>query len=138
MSTGLNIVLANIDYDKNVFETVKEEDIKALSDWSGMMYNEDNGKVIIENYNFNEGQKAMLEITLKAKTELSQKETSVSIKGVESSMGLDSMSADDTSLTLKIQQDNIMIIIIIASILILALVIGIVIYFILNKKKGEQ
>ena len=138
MSTGVNVFLATIDYDKNVFEQLKEDDIKTLNNWSGMMYNEDNGKIIVENYNFDEEEKAMFEVVLKAKTETKEKQGSISIKGAESSMGITAMKADEASLVVKVQNNNTMLIIIISSILILAIVVGIVIYFILKKKKGEN
>ncbi len=137
MSTGVNVFLATIDYDKNVFEQLKEDDIKTLNNWSGMMYNEDNGKIIVENYNFDEEEKAMFEVLLKAKTETKEKQGSISIKGAESSMGITAMKADEASLVVKVQ-NNTMLIIIIGSILILAIVVGMVIYFILKKKKGEN
>ena len=138
MSTGVNVFLATIDYDKNVFEQLKEDDIKTLNNWSGMMYNEDNGKIIVENYNFDEEEKAMFEVLLKAKTETKEKQGSISIKGAESSMGITAMKADESSLVVKVQNNNTMLIIIIGSILILAIVVGMVIYFILKKKKGEN
>lgn len=138
MSTGVNVFLATIDYDKNVFEQVKEDDIKTLNKWSGMMYNEDNGKIIVENYNFDEEEKAIFEVLLKAKTETKEKQGSISIKGAESSMGITAMKADEASIVVKVQNNNTMLIIIISSILILAIVVGIVIYFILKKKKGEN
>lgn len=138
MSTGVNVFLATIDYDKNVFEQLKEDDIKTLNNWSGMMYNEDNGKIIVENYNFDEEEKAMFEVLLKAKTETKEKQGSISIKGAESSMGITAMKADEASLVVKVQNNNTMLIIIIGSILILAIVEGMVIYFILKKKKGEN
>lgn len=138
MSTGVNVFLATIDYDKNVFEQLKEDDIKTLNNWSGMMYNEDNGKIIVENYNFDEEEKAMFEVLLKAKTETKEKQGSISIKGAESSMGITAMKADEASLVVKVQNNNTMLIIIIGSILILAIVVGMVIYFILKKKKGEN
>ena len=138
MSTGVNVFLATIDYDKNVFEQLKEDDIKTLNNWSGMMYNKDNGKIIVENYNFDEEEKAMFEVLLKAKTETKEKQGSISIKGAESSMGITAMKADEASLVVKVQNNNTMLIIIIGSILILAIVVGMVIYFILKKKKGEN
>ena len=138
MSTGVNVFLATIDYDKNVFEQLKEDDIKTLNNWSGMMYNEDNGKIIVENYNFDEEEKAMFEVLLKAKTETKEKQGSISIKGAESSMGITAMKADEASLVVKVQNNNTMLIIIIGSILILAIGVGMVIYFILKKKKGEN
>lgn len=138
MSTGVNVFLATIDYDKNVFEQLKEDDIKTLNNWSGMMYNEDNGKIIVENYNFDEEEKAMFEVLLKAKTETKEKQGSISIKGAESSMGITAMKADEASLVVKVQNNNTILIIIISSILVLAIVVGMVIYFILKKKKGEN
>ena len=100
--------------------------------------NEDNGKIIVENYNFDEEEKAMFEVLLKAKTETKEKQGSISIKGAESSMGITAMKADEASLVVKVQNNNTMLIIIIGSILILAIVVGMVIYFILKKKKGEN
>lgn len=138
MSTGVSVFLATIDYDKNVFEQLKEDDIKTLNNWSGMMYNEENGKIIVENHNFNEEEKAMFEVVLKAKTEIKEDKGSFSIKEAESSMGITAMKADEASLVLKVQKDNTMLVIIISSILILAILAGIIIYFILKKKKGEN
>ena len=135
ITNGINVFLATIDYDKNVFEPLKEEDITTLNSWSGMMYNEDNGKIIVENHSFTEEEKDIIELKLTAKTEISEKEANISIKGAESSMGVTAMKADDASLTIKIQKDNIMIIVIV--VVAVAIVAGIIIYFI-KKKKGAK
>lgn len=101
---GINVLRAILEYDENVFEPIEiektsdgnyngiktttskgKEAIQAKGNWSGLTYNPENKKIIIESNEFINYEDEVLEITLKVKPTATLGNTKVTLKAIEGS-----------------------------------------------------
>lgn len=45
---NISIIYGQLDYDKNIFKVISEDDIQTLNDWDGLVFNTQNGMFIID------------------------------------------------------------------------------------------
>ena len=65
---GVFFLQGTLDYDSNIFEKVKEEDITLLNSWHDLVFNSDNGSFIVESDgNYREQAEEIMDIKLKIK-----------------------------------------------------------------------
>lgn len=135
---GIDLLLTNISYDNNVFENIDENDIKALGQWGGLLFNSNNNKLIIERNIQTKSDEEVFQISLKAKDNIEVESTKISIKQSQSTDGNKDIDGIDANLELKTKKyyDKFYIIGAIAIIVVIILaIIGIIIY---KKKKGGK
>lgn len=101
---GINVIRATLEYDENIFEPIeinKTADgqyngiktttsdggkaIEAIGNWSGLTYNPEEKKVVIEAGKFVNTEEEVLEITLKVKATAALGNTTVTLKNIEGS-----------------------------------------------------
>ena len=101
---GINVLRAVLEYDKDVFEPIEiektsagnyngiktttskgEKAIQAKGNWSGLTYNPETGKIVIESSKFINYEDEVLQITLKVKPTAKLGNTTVTLKDVEGS-----------------------------------------------------
>lgn len=80
--TGINSFIATLDYDKTVFETVKQADFAAQNGWSAIVYNENEGKLTTENSSFMTENHEAFKVTLKVKANATIGNTTVTLKEI--------------------------------------------------------
>ena len=135
---GIDLLLASISYDNNVFENVEENDIKALGQWGGLLFNPNNNKLIIERNSQTKENESMFQITLKAKDNIDVESTKISINQAQSTDGNQDIEGLDGNIELKTQKyyNKLNIIVTIIVVIIMVLVItGVIIY---KKRKGGR
>lgn len=135
---GIDLLLASISYDNNVFENVEENDIKALGQWGGLLFNPNNNKLIIERNSQTKSNEEVFQISLKAKDNIDVESTKISINQAQSTDGNQDIDGVDGNIELKTQKyynklNNIVTIIVVV-IMVLAIT-GVIIY---KKKKGGR
>lgn len=104
---GINVFLGTLDYDKNLFETVEEDDITVLRYWNSPMFNSQNGKVIVEANEFIDVPHNVLKIKLKAKENIEKNTTTeIKIKEISTSDGQTDIYVDDAVAVLQVEKVN--------------------------------
>lgn len=135
---GIDLLLASISYDNNVFENVGENDIKTLGQWGGLLFNPNNNKLIIERNSQTKSNEEVFQISLKAKDNIGVESSTISINQAQSTDGNQDIDGVDGNIELKTQKyynklNNIVTIIVVV-IMVLAIT-GVIIY---KKKKGGR
>lgn len=104
---GINILLANINYDKSIFEKVEQKDISTIQYWEAPTFNPDKGKLILETYTFVNETHNVLKIKLKVKESISEtKMTEVKLSGIVASDGESDIKVDDAIVSLEVEKSN--------------------------------
>ena len=101
---GIDLLLASISYDNNVFENVEENDIKALGQWGGLLFNPNNNKLIIERNSQTKSNEEVFQISLKAKDNIDVESTKISINQAQSTDGNQDIEGLDGNIELKTQK----------------------------------
>lgn len=84
---GINGLIASLNYDKNVFETVKSSDITSSTQWS-TTYADSTNKIISDNENKINKASTMYTIALKTKATINTNSTTISLKDGVASGGI--------------------------------------------------
>ena len=83
---GIDTITAELNYDKNVFETVETSNLIASNSWTPTYASSTNMLTAVKNSKVTKGEK-VLTITLKVKSTLSVKSTTVTLKDIVVSGG---------------------------------------------------
>ena len=134
---GIDLLLASISYDNNVFENIETNDVKAVGQWGGLLFNPDNNKLILERNSQTKENESVFQITLKAKDNIEVESTNISINQAQSTDGNQDINGIDGNIELKTQKyyNKFYIIGAVAIVIIVLAIIGVVIYK--NKKGGN-
>lgn len=133
---GIDLLLTNISYDNNVFENITQENIKAVGEWGGLLFNSSNNKLIIERNSQTKSNEEVFQISLKAKDNIEVESSTISIEQSQSTDGNQDINGIDGKIELKTQKyynKFYIIAVIVVLVIIILTIIGIVIY----KKKRE-
>lgn len=101
--TGINSLIAKLDYDRTVFETVKQADFAAQNGWSAITYNENEGGLATENASFMTENHEAFKITLKVKANATIGNTTVTLKEINGSDSETDVYPADQKITLTIK-----------------------------------
>lgn len=100
---GITGFICDLEYDKEVFETVKLEDITAKNGWEDLTYNPDNGAILVLRINStNQIGEDILEIKLHEKENAKSGNTEIKITDIQATNSENDLEADDTVVNLKI------------------------------------
>lgn len=104
---GINVLMATLHYDKDIFEEVKSEDITANQYWGNLLYNEAEGIVITDSYKFiNEAHNA-LNFKLKVKSDVPNKEfTEIKLTNINTTNGENDIVIEDALTRLQLEQSK--------------------------------
>ena len=83
---GIDTITAELNYDKNVFETVETSNLIASNSWTPTYASSTNMLTVLKNSKVTKGE-TVLTITLKVKSTLSVKSTTVTLKDIVVSGG---------------------------------------------------
>ena len=68
INEGIYFLQGQLDYDSDIFERIKEEDITLLNSWHDLVFNSENGNFIVENDgNYDDKSEEVMDIKLKTK-----------------------------------------------------------------------
>ena len=101
---GVNVIRAVLEYDKDVFQAIEinktaeghysgiktttnkgEKALKAVGNWSGLTYNPETKKIVVEASKFVNHEDLFLEVTLKVKGTAKLGNTTITLKEIEAS-----------------------------------------------------
>lgn len=122
---GINAFICDLEYDKNIFETVTSEDVTGQNGWTDLTYNEKSGSLLTLRNDFtkNSGEE-IATIKLHKKASAKSGKTEVKITGIQASDSQQDIEAQDQIIEIQIGSKNIVkTIITILAIILLALLI---------------
>lgn len=106
---GINTIETEIEYDSDIFEEVKQEDIKSKNNWS-LTYNggSNGGKIlgIILSSGVKEDQNSIGEINLKLKTGIKATETTIKFTKITTNNGTELITNTDKEIKLTVGSAN--------------------------------
>lgn len=104
---GINVLLGTIEYDKNIFEKLEENDIELLQFWNSPMYNSENGKIILEANEFIDTSHTVLKLKLKVKENIAENTTTeVKVKEISASDSQTDIYVEDAVAVLQVEKIN--------------------------------
>ena len=109
---GIDTITAELNYDKNVFETVETSNLIASNNWTPTYASSTNMLTVLKNSKVTKGE-TVLTITLKVKSTLSVKSTTVTLKDIVVSGGrvqdggTGDISVNNASVTINADSDAI-------------------------------
>lgn len=103
---GINAYKAKLEYDKNIFEEVKEKDFICQNNWEQLKYNKDTGEFVAIKKVGSKTPEEIVKITLKAKEEVKAGTTDVIAKEIVTSEGEKDIDLDETKVTINIIEEQ--------------------------------
>ena len=97
-----------LEYDKEVFENVTNENFNAENSWGNLEYNEKNGKFILTN-NKSKGNEEILKIKVLSKSDNENTDTKIDIKNlktVNEEQNVEIITLDSKQIDIKIRNDK--------------------------------
>lgn len=96
---GINVVKAKLEYDKDIFEEVKEIDFKAVNGWEGLQYNQNTNEFVIYKKAGTTSKEDIVEISMKVKEEVKANITNFKVTDMELSEGKEDIIVQDGNKT---------------------------------------
>ncbi len=134
---GMDLLLANLSYDTNVFETITQEDIQTVGQWGGLLYNANKNKLILERQTPSKNNEDFLQIKMHVKKEVQEKQTTIHLVEPQSTNGNSDISGTEGSITLKVQKTGMNVWGVVGIVLVILLAGDGIGYGIYRKKRKE-
>lgn len=107
INKGINAYQATLEYDKEVFEQVKQEDIVSLNNWERLKYNKDTEEIVaIKKVGIKEAED-IVQIKLRVKENVKPQETEVGMKDIVTSEGKYDLHTNDAITKINIIKEQI-------------------------------
>lgn len=110
---GINSLLATLEYDRNVFETITSDseshlskEITGIQGWDKLLYNQDKGKFVTDRDTFAKTDMDAIKITLKVKESAATGSTTITIKDISASNGQQDINAQNASCTVTVKEKS--------------------------------
>lgn len=103
---GINAYKATLEYNKEIFEEVKQEDLQSLNDWEKLQYNQTTGEFVAIKRGGSKAPEDIVSITLKTKQEVKATTTEIKIKDIVTSEGEKDINIVETKATINIVEDQ--------------------------------
>ena len=105
-SEYINCYKATLEYDKETFEEINENDIKSKNSWEELEYNKETGEFIAINKEKQVTGEEIAQITLKVKEGATAKKTNIIIKEIEASGRKSDLQIEQANLLINIIEDE--------------------------------
>lgn len=106
ITEGLNAYQATLEYDKNLFEEVTQEDFVCLNDWEKLQYNQATGEFVAIKKIGSAEPEDVVSITLKTKPKVKATTTEIKIKDIVTSEGERDISIAEAKSTINIIEEQ--------------------------------
>jgi len=103
---GLNAYQATLEYNKDIFEEVKQEDFQCLNDWEKLQYNQATGEFVAIKKVGSTEPEDIVSITLKTKQGVKATITDIKIKDIITSEGERDIAIAETKATINIIEEQ--------------------------------
>lgn len=106
ITKGVNAYKATLEYDENIFEQVAKSNFKTLNNWNGLEYNPATKEFVSIKKEGSTLPEELIQITLKVKDDIKIAETSIKIKDVVASEGIEDLYANGTEIKIDILRED--------------------------------
>ena len=104
---GINAFVCDLEYDREIFEVVKQQDITAQNGWGDLTFNEKNGSMVTLRNDFTKQTgEQILEIKLTQKENAKSGNTEIKITNIQASDSQNDLDADDKIIKVKVEGQN--------------------------------
>lgn len=103
---GINAFKAKLEYDKEIFEEVKQSDFQCLNDWEKLQYNQATGEFIAIKRAGSKAPEDLVSITLKTKQGVKATSTDIVITDIVTSEGEKDINIVEIKTTINIIEDQ--------------------------------
>ena len=106
INKGINAYKATLEYDSNLFEKVKTTSFKSLNSWEEFLYNSENNEFIAIKKAGSKTDEAILTLVLKAKENVSPKDTIIKVKDIVASEGKKDIYVNDSQVEIQVIKEQ--------------------------------
>lgn len=106
IENGLNAYQATLEYNKDIFEEVNQEDFQCLNDWEKLQYNQVTGEFVAIKKVRNTEPEDIVSITLRAKPVVKATTTDIKIKDIIASEGEKDIAIAEAKSTINVIEDQ--------------------------------
>ena len=103
---GINAFKAKLEYDKEIFEEVKQSDFQCLNDWEKLQYNQATGEFIAIKRAGSKAPEDLVSIALKTKQGVKATSTDIVFTDIVTSEGEKDINIEQTKTTINIIEDQ--------------------------------
>lgn len=103
---GINTFKATLEYNKEIFEDVKQVDLKCLNDWEKLQYNQATGEFVAIKRAGSKAPEDVVSITFKTKQGVKATSTDIIFKDIVTSEGEKDINIAETRATINIIEDQ--------------------------------
>ncbi len=146
---GIGAVLANLEYDRTIFDRIEKENITVLKYWEEPTFNPENGSLLIDSYTFVNEPHEAVKIKLKVKDKIKETTTTeIKLTNIVGTDGDHDIEVADATTTVNIEksrlffgsnsQDNSNLFYIIAGVAVLVILVGVIVIFVTKKSKEDK
>lgn len=101
---GINAFVCDLEYDREIFEVVKQQDITAQNGWGDLTFNEKNGSMVTLRNDFTKQTgEQILEIKLTQKENAKSGNTEIKITNIQASDSQNDLDADDKIIKFNVE-----------------------------------
>lgn len=119
---GINALIFDLEYDREVFETVTPENITLLNGWEDLTYNSETGSLLTLRSDFTKmSGEEIAKIKLQKKLTAKSGETEIKVTGIQASNSNQDLEALDQVVVVNIENNNLVKTIITVVVIIIAL-----------------
>ena len=101
-AAGINAMKGTLSYDRDVFETVEQEDLALPDSWENLRYNPENGQFVLSRRAGTREEGGVLRIRLRAGEDLPAGDTRISVEELTASDGKREITLEDAEITLSV------------------------------------
>ena len=121
---GIMVFSARLDYDREDFEVVKEEDITTKNDWGKPNYNEDSGILLLWREDFTKGEnEEIVEIKLKQKENPKNNKSKITFFKIQATDSKEALKADDITIEIELRNAGTAIYVVVGALALLVVIV---------------
>lgn len=106
IKNGINAYKATLEYNKDIFEEIKQSDLQCLNNWEKLQYNQATGEFVVIKRSGSKAPEDVLSITLRTKQEVEATTTDIKFKDIVTSEGEKDINIAETKATINIIKDQ--------------------------------
>lgn len=106
IKNGLNAYKATLEYNRDIFEDITQENFICQNNWEKLKYNGNTGEFVAIKKAKNNIPEEVVKITLRAKTNVKANVTDIKIKDIVASEGEKDIKVEDVKLTINVIEEQ--------------------------------
>ena len=97
LDKGVNAVMGTLEYDRDVFRKIGEQDFETLNSWEKLFYNPESGRFVLIKKAGSRADEAIFRVKMQADEQIPARETYIAVKDISLSEGKEDIWPEDIS-----------------------------------------